>query len=129
MLLAINRRFAFSPCACAPNTACSSTVSLGAYQPTVVKPIARGYRNAVLPALSPMADLPWSPWYKVNRLLACADDPNMTRPSPRPAGQGDDVLPPTLPFQMVDGDGQVVDPAHYTATWTKLSGSGWFPWP
>jgi autotransporter-associated beta strand protein len=57
-------------------------------------------------------------------LLARFDHPDMTWPSLAARKVKVAVANPAIPFQMVDGNGQVVDPSNYTASWTKLAGAG-----
>jgi autotransporter-associated beta strand protein len=80
--------------------------------------------NAALPYGIANGGYILTPAYKTDRLLTRFDDPGMTWPSldARSLKLATSTAP--IPFQMVDGDGQVINPASYTATWTKLSGAG-----
>ncbi len=80
--------------------------------------------NAALPYGIANGGYSLIPAYKADRLLARFDHPDITWPSLAARKVKVATANPAIPFQMVDGNGQVVDPANYTATWTKLSGAG-----
>lgn len=80
--------------------------------------------NAALPYGIANGGYILTPAYKTDRLLTRFDDPSMTWPSIDARSLKLATSTASIPFQMVNGDGQVINPAGYTATWTKLSGAG-----
>jgi autotransporter-associated beta strand protein len=64
------------------------------------------------------------PGYNTERLVVAFDHPEMTWPAieARALKSGSQSVP--VPFRVLNGRGEPVDPAQYTATWTKTGGSG-----
>ena len=80
--------------------------------------------NAALPYGIANGGYSLTPAYKADRMLARFDLQDMTWPSIDARSLKLATTTAAIPFQMVDGNGAVVNPVNYTASWTKLSGAG-----
>ena len=81
--------------------------------------------NAALPYGIANGGYSLIPGYKTDRLLARFDNPDITWPTldaRKVSITGTNTL--SLPIAMSDGNGTVLDPATYSATWSKISGAG-----
>lgn len=80
--------------------------------------------NAALPYAIANGGYSLIPAYTADRLLVRFDNPDLTWPDLSARSLKVAATTAALPFQITDGNGQIVNPAAYTATWTKLSGAG-----